>query len=84
MDPRTAPTTSFEETPAGLSTSNNPSGVVVIRGDCSIAHLIQERIDTRGALHALVDPELELGRDPQPKRAPDATAEVSGERGQPL
>src|SRR5688572_13606668 len=80
---RTIATTSWELTPAGLSTSNTPSRFAVgIFAQLVGADLLQQRVDARGVGDAVVIAEIEFRCDTQPQRAPQFRPEMSRHRGQ--
>src|SRR5215212_6701073 len=91
---RAALTTSCDVMPAGLSMSSMPSigrpsaprrillfGTRIV-GWPRVVDLRQQRFDARGVRHALIEVELDLGRQPQTKRATDAGAQMARHAGE--
>src|SRR6185437_10243619 len=87
---RAIATTSWDVTPAGLSTSSRPSiaGILVGRGRlvrlAFVAQLREQRFDARGVRGRFVPPEFDFGREPELERARDERAQVRGEAAQAL
>src|SRR5215213_5032333 len=82
---RAMATTSWEVTPAGLSTSTTPSIVLVLWSDSRfLLDLREQRLDARRARDALVHLERDLWCETQAQRTPHASAQVTGEAVEPV
>src|SRR5688500_7397761 len=74
--PRTRAIASCEVIPAGLSARRTPSiGRLLVRQG-AVADLTQQGLDASRLGDGVVEPELDLRRESEPKRATDVGAEV--------
>src|SRR5215208_8443372 len=77
---RAMATTSWEVTPAGLSTSTTPSIVLVLWSDSRfLLDLREQRLDACRARDALVHLQRDLWCETQAQRAPHASPQMTGQ-----